>query len=101
MIPQYKVDALCQDLEALFIPDGPLETVHGARSYVRRFLLKLLRETHPVENALALACSLASDCRIQAMNERQSPEIRAKYVAETHAWNEFQPMLQALWYKTR
>lgn len=102
MISQERVEELCQRLEKLFIPNGPLHTEHGARYYVRRSILQYLREAQPdgggYERVTYLVRGLLRDCQIQATNDRQSPDLRAEYAAQAKAWIEFDPMVQALWY---
>ena len=100
MISQEKVEALCQQIESMFIPDGPLRTEHGARSHVRRTILKWFKEAKPgeYERITYLARTFLRDCQAQAINDREQPDIRAEYATQAKAWAEFDPMIQRLWY---
>lgn len=101
MISQQRVEALCKKLEEIYIPDGPLHTEYGARHHVRGFIIKLLKDEQPgyYERVTYLVRSLYRDCEIQATNDKQTPDLRAEYAMQAKAWKDFDPMVQALWYK--
>lgn len=88
MNSEQKAAQVKKTLEAMFILAGPLHTENGARYHVRSYILELL-ETRGYERTYYLANDFKRDCKVQATNEKQTPEARAQYAAQAKAWQEF------------